>query len=159
VLPPERVWPCLAQFPELIDAALAQAGEEFDLENTLSALATFPALPARWVPRLLEIAFGDSKPLRLEAQGVLGKVPDIGARVAEELTSSKQELRIEAARWLARIGYRQANPALYPALDKEARENLLDVFRDAAEFWAEKKVPFRVFYSFATVLQTDVQPG
>jgi len=40
--------------------------------------------------------------------------------------------------------------------DKEARENLLDVFRDAAEFWAEKKVPFRVFYSFATVLQTDV---
>ncbi len=43
--------------------------------------------------------------------------------------------------------------------DKEARENLLDVFRDAAEFWAEKKVPFRVFYSFATVLQTDVQAG
>lgn len=32
--------------------------------------------------------------------------------------------------------------------DKEARENLLDVFRDASEFWAEKKVPFRVFYSF-----------
>ena len=32
--------------------------------------------------------------------------------------------------------------------DKEARENLLDVFRDAADFWAEKKVPFRVFYSF-----------
>jgi hypothetical protein len=32
--------------------------------------------------------------------------------------------------------------------DKEARETLLDVFRDAAEFWAEKKVPFRVFYSF-----------
>ena len=32
--------------------------------------------------------------------------------------------------------------------DKEAREILLDVFRDAAEFWAEKKVAFRVFYSF-----------
>jgi hypothetical protein len=32
--------------------------------------------------------------------------------------------------------------------DKEARENLLDVFRDAADFWADKKVPFRVFYSF-----------
>jgi len=32
--------------------------------------------------------------------------------------------------------------------DKEARETLLDVFRDAAEFWGEKKVPFRVFYSF-----------
>lgn len=32
--------------------------------------------------------------------------------------------------------------------DKEARETLLDVFRDAADFWAEKKVCFRVFYSF-----------
>ncbi|MEO0319063.1 MAG: hypothetical protein RL404_2740 [Pseudomonadota bacterium] len=32
--------------------------------------------------------------------------------------------------------------------DKEARENLLDVFRDAADFWAEKKVAFRVFFSF-----------
>ncbi|MDE1183286.1 barstar family protein [Paraburkholderia sp.] len=33
--------------------------------------------------------------------------------------------------------------------DKEGRETLLDVFREAAEFWAERKVPFRVFYSFA----------
>ncbi len=32
--------------------------------------------------------------------------------------------------------------------DKEARETLLDVFRDAADYWAEKKVAFRVFYSF-----------
>ena len=35
-----------------------------------------------------------------------------------------------------------------PKFDKEAREILLDVFRDAAEFWAEKNVTFRVFYSF-----------
>lgn len=35
-----------------------------------------------------------------------------------------------------------------PKFDKEARETLLDVFRDAAEFWAEKKIAFRVFYSF-----------
>lgn len=32
--------------------------------------------------------------------------------------------------------------------DKEAREILLDVFRDAADFWADKKIAFRVFYSF-----------
>ncbi len=35
-----------------------------------------------------------------------------------------------------------------PKFDREARENLLDVFRDAADFWADKKVPFRVFFSF-----------
>ncbi len=35
-----------------------------------------------------------------------------------------------------------------PKFDKEARENLLDVFRDAADFWGDKKIPFRVFFSF-----------
>ncbi|MDD5325114.1 MAG: barstar family protein [Polaromonas sp.] len=32
--------------------------------------------------------------------------------------------------------------------DKEAREQLLDVFREAAEYWADRKIPFRCFYSF-----------
>ena len=32
--------------------------------------------------------------------------------------------------------------------DCESREQLLDVFRDAADFWADRKVPFRCFYSF-----------
>ncbi len=31
--------------------------------------------------------------------------------------------------------------------DREARETLLDVFRDAADFWADKGIAFRVFYS------------
>jgi RNAse (barnase) inhibitor barstar len=35
-----------------------------------------------------------------------------------------------------------------PKFDRELREQLLDVFRDAADFWAERKVPFRCFYSF-----------
>ena len=32
--------------------------------------------------------------------------------------------------------------------DKEAREQLLDIFRDTADFWGDRKVPFRCFYSF-----------
>jgi RNAse (barnase) inhibitor barstar len=35
-----------------------------------------------------------------------------------------------------------------PKFDREARETLLDVFRDAADYWADRKVAFRVFYSF-----------
>lgn len=31
--------------------------------------------------------------------------------------------------------------------DRDARETLLDVFRDAADFWGSRKVAFRVFYS------------
>ena len=33
--------------------------------------------------------------------------------------------------------------------DKEAREQLLDIFRDAADYWADRKIPFRCFYSFS----------
>jgi hypothetical protein len=34
-------------------------------------------------------------------------------------------------------------------MDRESREQLLDAFRDAADFWSERKIPFRVFYSIA----------
>lgn len=33
--------------------------------------------------------------------------------------------------------------------DKETREQLLDIFRDAADYWHDRKIPFRCFYSFA----------
>lgn len=40
--------------------------------------------------------------------------------------------------------------------DREAREQLLDVFREAADFWAERRIPFRCFYSFAVTRGQDV---
>jgi len=36
-----------------------------------------------------------------------------------------------------------------PRFDREAREQLLDAFRDAADFWGERRIAFRCFYSFA----------
>ena len=39
--------------------------------------------------------------------------------------------------------------------DREAREQLLDVFRDAADFWAERRVPFRCFYSFSVARNSE----
>jgi RNAse (barnase) inhibitor barstar len=35
-----------------------------------------------------------------------------------------------------------------PKFDRESREQLLDVFRDTADFWGERRIPFRCFYSF-----------
>lgn len=35
-----------------------------------------------------------------------------------------------------------------PRFDRDAREQLLEVFRDAAEFWGERRIPFRCFFSF-----------
>ncbi len=42
-----------------------------------------------------------------------------------------------------------------PRFDREAREQLLDAFRDAADFWGERRVPFRCFYSFAVAHSTE----
>jgi RNAse (barnase) inhibitor barstar len=42
--------------------------------------------------------------------------------------------------------------------DKETREQLLDIFRDAADYWAERKVPFRCFYSFSVARAPKGEP-
>jgi RNAse (barnase) inhibitor barstar len=39
--------------------------------------------------------------------------------------------------------------------DREAREQLLDVFRDTADFWGERRIPFRCFYSFAVTRNSE----
>jgi RNAse (barnase) inhibitor barstar len=44
-----------------------------------------------------------------------------------------------------------------PRFDREAREQLLDVFRDAADFWAERRIAFRCFYSFSVA--RGAEPG
>ncbi len=33
--------------------------------------------------------------------------------------------------------------------DKETREQMLDIFRDAADYWGDRRIPFRCFYSFS----------
>ena len=39
--------------------------------------------------------------------------------------------------------------------DREAREQLLDVFREAADFWAERRIAFRCFYSFTVARSNE----
>jgi RNAse (barnase) inhibitor barstar len=43
--------------------------------------------------------------------------------------------------------------------DKETREQLLDIFRDAAEYWHDRKVPFRCFYSFSVARTAGAAVG
>lgn len=128
MLPPDCVWPYFLQNPELIDRALARVGDNSwspdqpDSGLALDILGKFPQIPARWLPRLLEIALGEGKSYRREAQQVLLRTPGIAGRVMEALGSGKQETRIEAARWLAGMGEASAIPALNKALAKESRE-------------------------------------
>ena len=36
----------------------------------------------------------------------------------------------------------------FPVYEDEIKPLLLDVFRDTADFWGERKIAFRCFYSF-----------
>jgi hypothetical protein len=127
LLPADRVWPLFAAQPELLDVGLGLAPsniERFEpnLACALEVLATFPVIPPRWVPPVMELALGEGKTYRAAAQQAMGRMPDIGKRVADALQSGKQELRIEAARWLAALDYRDGIGALQTALAKETRE-------------------------------------
>lgn len=88
----------------------------------------FPQLPKQFIPRLLEFALGDGKRLRFDAQEVLRKLPDIHLRAIEALQNGKQEIRITAIEWLARLQHQAAIPALYELLKKRKKKLLLQQF-------------------------------
>ena len=142
------VWPLFAERPELIDQGLGlravekrQGASIPELGATLEILAMFPTLPVQWLPRVMEFALGEGKQHRASAQQVLAGLPDIGKRVAEALGSSKQDMRIGAARWLADLDYRAAVPALYQALDKESRETVIAALLTSLEKLGEDLAP------------------
>lgn len=129
-LPPERVWPFFADHPHFIAEGLgcvAPAFERyppFSLGLTLRALQTFPALSPRWIPRLLETAFGGTENHRGAAQRVLQKLPNIAIRVVAALGSSRPQVRKVAAAWLADLQLPATFPALRAALEVETQDGV-----------------------------------
>lgn len=143
LLVPHHVWPYFAAHPEAIDAGLGLApsrlrhGHPYGMGATLDILGLFPHLPARWIPRLMDLALGEGKSYRARAQELLAKLPDIGHRVTEALVLGKQEPRIVAAHWLRQLGYRAAVPQLRAALAKEAKETVSAVLMTSLEALGE----------------------
>lgn len=86
-------------------------------------------------------------------QQVMTKIAD-AFRLPKELSKTVEALTACLTRQIFQAGPQTGFMVVLeqlpntPRFDREAREMLLDVFRDAADFWAGKKVPFRVFYSF-----------
>lgn len=150
LLPPERVWPFFAEHPEFLDQALGLAAQQnngdryastLELGPALRTLASFPTIPARWLPRVMELALGEGKTHRPMAQKALSTLPNIGRQVVESLTHTKSEVRIEAANWLAELQYAEALPALTKALEKESRETVRAAFLTALEGLGEDISP------------------
>lgn len=139
-LQPAQVWPFFAEHPEFIAEALGLTSNQSDsryygLETSkaLTVLSYFPALPTRFIPRLLELALGEAKTYRLQAQQVLQSLADIRVRAEEALSSSKQEIRVTGTEWLARLGYAESVAVLQAALKKESRETVRAAMLTALE--------------------------
>lgn len=169
LLPADCIWPYFAQHAELIDQGLGLAvdprsgHDRLQLAATLEVLQTFPQLPARWLPRVMELALGEHKAPRVAAQAILAKLPDIALHVAGSLASDRQEIRVRAARWLATLGHTGAVPALYQALRKERREvvraALLSALERLGEDLAPLLAPATLLAEADKGLQGKIPPG
>ncbi|KAA8734322.1 DUF4132 domain-containing protein [Acinetobacter qingfengensis] len=125
----DAIWPFFAEHLDLISEALGLLPNQeknqyyqYSPSKAIMILGTFPTLPAQYIPRLLELALGENKNLRVEAQQLLKNVPNIQQRAIEALQSGKQEIRITAIEWLARLQHPEAIQPLNELLKKEKKE-------------------------------------
>lgn len=136
----EKVIPFFVENIDLIAEALGllpsknkNSWRYYDPIKALALLQRFPQVPKQFIPRLLEFALGDGKRLRFDAQEVLRKLPDIHLRAIEALENGKQEIRITAVEWLARLQHPSAVSALYDLLKKEKKEVVIAAILTALE--------------------------
>ncbi len=125
---PYKLWAFFAENDFLIDQALGFAPPKvlnrLDKVSVIKILQLFPTIPTKYVAYLFELALGESKPVRYAAQHVLKRIPNIHNQVEQALSSSKQDVSIVAANWLAELGHKSSIKALNAALKKEKRETV-----------------------------------
>ena len=127
-----NVWPFFAEHPQRVDEALgliprANPPKYLDgpreIKRSLDILQAVPSLPQRYVPVLAQMATGEAKSFRRQAQELLERQPGAVTIALQTLTNSKSDVRAVGAAWLARIGDATAVPPLRAALAREKREN------------------------------------
>lgn len=126
---PEQIWPFFSQHPDYIAEALnlmpsqsERRYRQFEISQGIKVLGRFPTIPAQFVPRIMELALGENKMHRVSAQNLLETLPNIHTSAQEGLSSAKQEIRVTAIEWLARLKNPESLPALNALLKKEKRE-------------------------------------
>ncbi|MCC8365619.1 DUF4132 domain-containing protein [Xenorhabdus sp. PB61.4] len=141
---PEKIWPFYYQNPDFIAEALGLMPNKsqnryrmFEVSCAIDVLATYPALPTQFIPRIMELALGQNKTHRVSAQQLLERITNIHETVQEGLKSTKQEIRITTIEWLTRIKNPASIPHLYALLKKEKREIVCAALLTALEEFGE----------------------
>ncbi|MBT9292994.1 DUF4132 domain-containing protein [Prosthecodimorpha staleyi] len=122
----DRFWPYLAENLAVIDQALGLAapGQKtaLSLDRALVLLSWLPAIPERYLSRLIELGIGDRAPSRSLAQSLLADFAGADPLLRPLVQSPKAEIRARAAAWLAARGDREAVAVIEAALGKEKSE-------------------------------------
>lgn len=120
-LPGEAVWPWVAENVDVLDEALGMKPTEdaIPVHKALDALALLPAVPQRYFAKLLDIAVSEKRPLRRQAMALLRGGRDLVARIEALLDDKRQQVRVNAAVWLADIRSTASEGALRKRLNKE----------------------------------------
>ncbi|WP_334327410.1 DUF4132 domain-containing protein [Gilliamella apicola] len=142
---PYKLWAFFAENDFLIDQTLGFAPQQIsksayyriDKVCAIKILQLFPTIPTKYVAYLFELALGEIKRERYAAQDALKLIPNIHNQVEQALSSSKQELRITAANWLAELGQKSSIKALNATLKKEKRETVQAAILIALEKFGE----------------------
>ncbi|MBP6123413.1 MULTISPECIES: DUF4132 domain-containing protein [Providencia] len=159
----EQIWPFFVQNPDYLAEALGlipqqqvqNSYQEYDATNAIEVLAMLPSIPARFIPRIMELALGENKTHRLSAQKLLETLPNIHLNAAEGLDSGKQEIRVTAIEWLVRLKHPESLKPLYALLIKEKREVVRAALLTALEQLGEDISA----YLSPKVLLTEAQKG
>ena len=142
---PHKLWAFFAENDFLIDQTLGLTSLQFnqfydhpiDKINAIKILRLFPTIPNKYVACLLELALSSSNAIRDAAQEALMLIPNIHNQIEQGLSSSKQEVRINTANWLAELGQKSSIKALNTALKKEKRETVQTAILVALEKMGE----------------------
>ncbi len=159
---PQNIWPFFAEHSEFLSEALGLSPSleensyyQFEPIKAIKILESFPTIPQQFIPRLLEYALGENKRLRFDAQQALQTLPEIHLRAIEALDSGKQEIRITAIEWLARLQHQDAIKPLNDLLKKEKKE----IVRAALLTALEKLGQDLSLYLSEKVLLAEAQQG
>ncbi len=122
-LPRDAVWPLIADNFALLDEAFGLVSSEqaspLSSSRAMALLALLPAVPRRYLPRLLELGLTGKRAEQQAAMALLHSASDLDSRLAAALDDSRQHVRAAAAKWLADIRATGSEAALRKRLNQE----------------------------------------
>ncbi|MBX7221077.1 MAG: DUF4132 domain-containing protein [Blastocatellia bacterium] len=138
----DKIWPYFAENPETLVAAFEPQSRtdvmdfyqaKADREGAFNLLRIFPTPPKAVQPLLWDIALGEGKTERANAQFCLRNLPHKEKRIREGLKNRSAAIRSAAALWLADLNDRGSIPALQEAIKTEKNEVALGALLTALE--------------------------